>query len=207
MHSKRLMGNESQCENLKQFIVWLVVSECCGKTWRQRLKAPLWASAGRWPPPSLCHWRPGLSDPLQLLLLLLMCCHSRSTPWRLWPWVDLPSWSRGGPRSAPSFAPLKSVAGSSAAASASHCPLWALSGCHAKAADRSSWPCHLCQPWAATAGPAVHTWWSGRSGPRPWVFPRCCSSDHWPSGCSETSPRCQSIYCCCCFLFRCRRSH
>lgn len=69
----------------------------------------------------------------------------------------------------------------------------------AKAADRSSWPCDLCWPWAATAGPAVHTWWSFRSGPSPPLFRRCCC-DPWPSGYSGMSPRCQSNYYYCCFL-------
>lgn len=70
----------------------------------------------------------------------------------------------------------------------------------ARGADRSSWPCHLCWPWAATAGPAVHTWWSVRSAPSPPAFPRCCSSGRWPSGCSGMSPRCQSNYYYCCSL-------
>lgn len=68
------------------------------------------------------------------------------------------------------------------------------------AARRSSWPSHLCWPWAATWGPAAHTLWTVHSAPSPPALLHRLARDLWPSGCSETSPRCRSIYCCCCFL-------
>lgn len=49
--------------------------------------------------------------------------HSRSTSWYLWLWVNLPSWSRGEPRTAPSSALQRSAVGSSATASVFLCLL------------------------------------------------------------------------------------